>query len=247
LRRIWAEWNARGGQNPTASQWRNFRLWRFIGPDKQLREVEVRTLLDTRALGYSYDRATVARAAPSDGTGGLWLAAAAGGADWLRDGRRQPAFFRAANRGRATLQRPLSVPLTLQDGVLDRSDARAVLVLGDIAGPDAAESPLLRVFVEEPAIGPDASPAGPNHVATFAFFGSDAQERSTSADAGHGAHGGNRFSFALDISPTLRELRRRGHRVRNRLSVQVVLAPIKGRSPPKQVEIAPAEVEVAVF
>jgi tyrosinase len=247
--RIWAAWNAGGGANPTASLWRNFPLWRFVGLDEQLREVLVRDVLDIQTLGYRYDRAVATQAWLGDATdGGFWLAAAPGGeAGWLRDGPTSPAFFRAAGRGRATLQRPLSLTVTVPDGALDRDGAQAVLVLGGIPGPDAAESPLLRVFIEDPTIGPDASPSGPNHVATFAFFGSDAQEVSMGAHAGHGAHGGNRFSFALDITPKLRELRRRGHRVGSRLNVQLVVAPLKGRSPPKQTEIAPAEVELAVF
>jgi hypothetical protein len=211
--------------------------------------VLVRNVLDIQALGYRYDRPAATQAWLDGATAdGFWLAAATGGeAGWLREGPRPPAFFRTTSRGRATLQRPLSLPVPVQDGVLDRDDARAILVLGGVPGPDAAESPLLRVFVEDPAIGPGAPPSGPNHVATFAFFGSDAQEASMGAHAGHGAHGGNLFSFALDITPKLRELRRRGHRVGSRLDVQLVVAPLKGRSPPKQTEIAPAEVELAVF
>jgi hypothetical protein len=137
------------------------------------------------------------------------------------------------------------------EAMLDRDDGKVVLILQGIAGPDAAESPLVRVFAEDPAISPDASPSGPNHVATFAFFGTDAQEATAGSGAGHGqghgAHGGNRFSFALELTPTLRRLRRRGRKVGSAFNVQIVLAPLKGRNPPKQTEIAPTEVEVAVF
>jgi hypothetical protein len=139
----------------------------------------------------------------------------------------------------------------VKEATLDQDGAKVVLTLRGIAGPDAAESPLVRVFAEDPAISPEASPSGPNHVATFAFFGTDAQEATSGSRAGHGsghgAHGGNKFSFAVELTPTLRGLRRRGRTVGNSINVQVVLAPLKGRAPPKQTEIAPTEVEVAVF
>ncbi|HEX6016356.1 MAG TPA: tyrosinase family protein [Geminicoccaceae bacterium] len=78
--RIWAEWNAGGGANPAVSLWRNFPLWRFVGIDKQLREVLVRDLLDTRTLGYQYDRVPGTQASLGDAAAdGFWLAAAPGG------------------------------------------------------------------------------------------------------------------------------------------------------------------------
>ena len=83
---------------------------------------------------------------------------------------------RIANKNGASLGRPAAIPVSLQ-GCRRNGRREAAVQLLDLASPTIANAPLVRVFVNHPAISPTTLPEGPHYVGTFSFFGTAAQHQ----------------------------------------------------------------------
>src|SRR3982750_1490773 len=83
---------------------------------------------------------------------------------------------RIANKNGASLGRPAAIPVSLQ-GCRRSGRREAAVRLLDLASPTIANAPLVRVFVNHPAISPTTLPEGPHYVGTFSFFGTAAQHQ----------------------------------------------------------------------
>jgi tyrosinase len=259
--RIWAEWVQRGNRNTIDQLWGDFTFRQnFARPDHTLYDVVIRSLQDILALGYHYDRT-----GPQPGVAASLFAAAASvpsPATSIMAGSTTAApvsIETVANDTTATLQRPLSVrvrrrrsggassqrPTTPADG-----SANTLVRLSDIPGPQLAGSSLVRVFVNHPSINPNVPITDPHYVGTFTFFGTHAQQDAVNHHGEHGVHDKRpssygRFSFMLDLTPTLDRLRGLGETIGNTVTVQIV--PVATRGAIQQVEIKPAAVELLSF
>ncbi|HMQ28848.1 MAG TPA: hypothetical protein PKA98_22870, partial [Acidimicrobiales bacterium] len=169
--------------------------------------------------------------------------------------------FRAAGRMRAALGRPGSAVVPLE-GRARRRNARAALRLIDVPTPVTATAPLVRVFVNHPALGPDTAPAGPHYVGTVAFFGTWAQNRAVLALAqapglgfspddlcfalpGQAAASEPRTPFELPLTRVLARLEAAGKPLGERVTIQLVPVPLGEAA--AQVVVEPSEVEIEFF
>ena len=138
--------------------------------------IAVRNISDAEYLYDRYDPAPApAQVASTFAPEAEWIQVATAGplTGLLRD---TTSTVRVANRNRATLGRPATIPVGLQ-GCRRSGKQEAVVRLINVASPTIANAPLVRMFVNHPAPCPNLPPEGPHYVGTFSFFGTAAQRQ----------------------------------------------------------------------
>jgi tyrosinase len=261
--RIWASWNRQGGANPTQTAWRDRTFTNnFARPAGTLYSIAVRNISDVAYRYDSYDPAPASAQVATE---------FAPEADWIQVATAGPltgmlsesvSKVRIANKNGASLGRPAAIPVSLQ-GCRRNGRREAAVRLLDLASPTIANAPVVRVFVNHPAISPTTLPEGPHYVGTFSFFGTAAQHqvlRTVEASSGQRfsaedlyitdpddatAQAATSVSVELPLTQALQRLDAARKPIGDTVTLQLV--PVALGSTPEQVEIQPEAVEVEFF
>ncbi|MFL6592121.1 MAG: tyrosinase family protein [Luteimonas sp.] len=208
--RMWASWNANGGQNPTTAAWATAQ---FVFPDPMCQPVTsaLKDYFDIATLGYTYD----ALIPPPAGSPPLAQAIAAE----RKRGVPVPERLAVADKGAELGARAVRVPLRAigRAGAAGASagSKRSYLVVSNL---HAWTQPEVLYHLYLTASG--TTPSADAHVGSINFF--DAEFH----DHGHGmlgeALGENFYSF--DVTALLQKLARLGSAARDGLDVTFVPA-----------------------
>lgn len=237
LDRLWWRWVRPGFANATSTLWLNFRFsGQFVNGNGAAWNPRVRDLLNTTALGYSYEG--VSRSPFPTGVQDVRLRPLPEVAPTLAF---RPATLPADT---VAINQVMAIALPTAQSTRDitnrvlratrpqaESDAAAtattpvaggrVLVQLD-AEIAAGPTPHVRVFLSCPYLSPETPATDPHFVNGFAFFAAEHEH-----GAGHGAAAGPRkISLSLDLTRTLAALRETG-RTPERLELQLLPVPVQ--------------------
>lgn len=249
--RIWAEWNARGGEDSTDPLWRDMTFAdNFIAPDGTTYSTVVRDLLVPEDLGYTYDLQKSRGRVVADPGRMLLLRSLVGSPSLMaeaqaidatveagpitaRPGDPASVSFRAAALGAAKAADP-QIANTLQ--AADIEPKRVYAVLRNMR-PRLGSETGLHVFVNAPDVTAGTRvDDNPNYVTSIGFFGA------RPIDDGP-VHAGS--AALVDLTPALRRLSEAGRLDGDDITVQLV--PVGVRSEKGAGDVGIAEVELAVL
>jgi tyrosinase len=201
--RIWAAWNASGGQNPTATNGANWADTSFVfaSAEGERVEIAISTISDAAALPYKYDRLPGVRPGAtlvsSSSQTNVLLKSVGAGVAAASSSPSQPAA--AVALGWAPVKAVLA-PTASQNRLsavassIQRADAgHLVLLLKDVQA-HVDPNTVYRVFLDLPENASD-DVQDEHYVGLINFFGTG---------SGHAAHGGRDFEF--DVTDVIRRL-----------------------------------------
>lgn len=236
--RIWAHWNALGRKNSTDPLWLNMQFKKnFISPQGKLYTKGVKDMLDTRALGYTYDEMPKPDNKPVDLDLMQNVAALINPAVKSKAPR-----IHVSNQQAARLDAPLNlqVPMagTALNAVQEKTMPRDVVaILSDIRMSASVRA--FRVFVNRDTVGPDVPDTDPHFVTTVSFLAHGKGE--------HGEHGKSLPSTIISLTETLRNLSKAKELPNDKLMVQLVPVPQPGAKPGSEGEVMPGSIEIAII
>lgn len=191
--RVWASWNANGGQNPKGA-WREAH-YAFVDGRGRRVGARVRDAVGTASLHYTYDRLEPPPSAPAEEPPTAQAVPRGAPTQGLAFTARNVAL--GAEAVRVALTAAAAPPLADRVARIP-SRTRIYLVLRDLS---ARTTPgvLFHVYLELPA-AERPLPESPHRVGTINFFEA----------AAHADHGPHPLVFSFDVTRLLRELRSRG-------------------------------------
>lgn len=237
--RLWSAWNEQHA-NSDDPGWLGFEFpQNFYAADGGKVTVKVGSLLDTRALGYTYDRSNLALPAPVPAPA-----------------PEQGLFPTEAVNARAAVgNAPVGVRLSPGSELRARMNAlvaatratRSGTLRLTLAGVQPPRTPTgVRVFVNCPYATANTPTNDPHYVGSFTFFEHGAGPGMSAAE--HAEHSGGTRTFYLDAGPALRRLRR-AKRFTGTEDVQVHFVPVPlrrtGRQDASAERVAPTKISLA--
>lgn len=236
--RIWAHWNALGRKNSTDPLWLQMPFTKnFISPQGKLYTKGVTDMLNTSALGYTYDDMPKPDNKPIDLELQQNFAALINPAIKSKAPR-----FRVANSQAARVGAPLSLQVPIADAALKATQEKkaprdVVAILSDIRM--SANVRAFRVFVNRDNVGPDVPDTDPHFVTTVSFLAHGKGE--------HGEHGKSLPSTIINLTETLQNLAKAEALPNDKVTVQLVPVPQPGVAAGSAGEVTPASIEIAII
>lgn len=237
--RLWSAWNEQHA-NSANPDWLNFEFpQNFYAPNGSKVDIKVSAVLDTAALGYTYDRSNPARPAPAPAP------------------TPEQGLFpvEAVNARAAVGSAPVGVRLSPGSELRARMDALVAAARAErsgtlrltLAGVQPPRTPTgVRVFANCPYATANTPTNDPHFVGTFTFFEHGDAPGTSSAE--HAEHSGGTRTFYLDAGPALRRLRR-AKRFSGTDDVQVHFVPVPlrrtGRQDASTERVAPTKISLA--
>lgn len=238
--RIWATWNALGRKNSTDPLWLNMPFKdNFIGPDGKTYTRVVKDLLDTRALGYTYDSLPKPDSKQPDPVRQQNFAALVNPAVKSKAPR-----VKVANTLSAALGKPLSLQVQMGSEALkpvvkpvqEKAARDVVAILSEIRM--GANVRAFRVFVNFDKASLDVPETDPHYVTTVSFL-----------SHGKGDHAGHKSlpSTMVHLTETLQNLSKANGLPNDKISVQLVPVPAPGAAPGSVGTVTPGAIEIAII
>lgn len=245
--RIWASWNALGRRNSSDPLWLDMPFTNnYIAPDGTLYTKKVSDVLDTAALGYTYDVLPKPDDKPLDPERAANLAALFAGQPrtmLARTKRTGLSVAKAATSFGVPFELGAQATAQLQASPAPSTSPREVVALiNDIQIPDNVRS--IRVFVNRDTVGLDVPVTDPHFVTTLSFL------RHGASHGGHHAgpaHGQARPSAVVNLTETLRRLGQSKGLPNNTVTVQLVAVPAPSTPASNVGTVVPGSIEVALI
>lgn len=238
--RIWATWNALGRKNSTDPLWLNMPFTNnYITPDGKFYSKGVKDLLDTAALGYTYDSMPKPDNKKVDPQRLENLAALFNPARKTKAPR-----VKVANAASAKATAVLSLPVALNAAELQTvvkpvtesaAPREVVAILSDIKIGDKVRA--IRVFVNRDTVSQDVPDTDPHFVTTLSFL------RHKGDHAGHKALP----STIVNLTETLQNLSKTKGLPNDKITVQLLPVPEPGAPAGAVGEVTPASIEIAII
>jgi tyrosinase len=237
--RLWSAWNEQHA-NSADPDWLNFEFAQnFYAADGSKVNVKVAAVLDTRLLGYTYDRSNLTLPVPAPAPTpeqGLFAAEAVNARAAVGNA---PVGVRLAPGAdlRARIDTLASATRTGRGGTLRLT----------LAGVQPPRTPTgVRVFVNCPYATAETPTNDPHYVGSFTFFEHGDSAGMSSAE--HAEHSGGTRTFFMNAGPALRRLRR-ARRLASTEDVQVHFVPVPlrrtGRQDASTERVAPTKISLA--
>ena len=241
---LWDRWNRSGRANTNNSLWRNFAFnSQFVTPSGSGSapfNIAVSGLLNIGTLGYQYVPPALVAAAPQ--ASAFEVAVTPKAIDFSK----LQFVARAENIPEVRINRPVNVPVQLQPpqvralesvAPLRASKAQAqqriIAIIQNVEPPKDGNAEV-RVFVNHPDLKPDISEQDRHFAGAFTFFGVQ-----------HAEHG-DRPSYLIDLTETVRRLNIAKVSFKGGLNVQLLSVPIPGVNA-ENVEIRLDSIEIAII
>ena len=237
--RIWAYWNALGRKNSTDPLWMGMKFAdNYLTPQGTPYSSGVSDLLDTKALGYTYDNMPAGLQAQATDT----RRAANMASLFDPSATAKPLRVKKPNSTAATPGKVLSVPFKVQDTRLqstENAEPRDIVALiSDIEVADSVSA--IRIFVNHPSPTLDVPETDPHFVGTVAFL------RHPKAGPGHEGHK-SLPSTIVSLTEALKNISGDKPIAADDITVQLLPVPQPGAAQSTAATVKPAAIEIAVL